>query len=263
MRIAVVQYRSGADSAKNLAQILPLIKEAAGQGAEIIVFPEATSQAFNTGRLDTQAASLEGKFSQKLKEIATATGVVIIAGIFQPADIRGDKHRVYNTALVTGDNVHTGYRKIHTYDALGYRESDTVAAGNKELVVDILGLKMGVAICYDLRFPALFQKLARNGAELIVVPTSWADGPYKKEQLIILAQARALDSGAYIAVADQGAPDSTTAPTVPGAPTGIGFSLVVAPNGEIIAQAGPHPEIIYAEIDPDLVAKTHKILPIL
>lgn len=108
---------------------------------------------------------------------------------------------MYNIALITGGGHHIGYDKINTYDAFNYSESETVKPGEELIVFEHNGVNVGVAICFDIRFPALFQELARAGAELIVVPTSWADGEGKLEQWRTLMSARALDSTAFIAAA--------------------------------------------------------------
>ena len=143
MRVAAVQLTTGADLDENLTIAEDAIRRAAEQGARLIVLPEATSQAFGTGRLDTAAEGLEGKFATALRLLAAELEVVVVAGTFRPADTieRDGKtiNRVYNTALVTGAGLHVGYDKIHTYDAFDYRESDTVRPGTETLVVEVDG----------------------------------------------------------------------------------------------------------------------------
>lgn len=267
MKLAAVQITSGPDIEQNLALAQARIREAAGKGASLVVLPEATSQAFASGRLDTQAQELDGPFATALHELAEELGVYVVAGMFRPSDSveRDGKviNRVFNTALITGPDVHKGYDKIHTYDAFDYKESDTVNPG-KDLVTFRVGeVTVGVAICYDIRFPEQFKELARRGADVIVVPTSWADGPDKLPQWRLLSAARALDSTTYIACAGQSRPGGAAEGGKPSGPTGLGHSVIVAPNGERLVEAGYDDDIIYADIDPEVVATTRKSLPVL
>lgn len=260
MKIALVQFAAGPNTAENASRAARDLGEAADNGAELVIFPEATAQAFGTGRLDLQAERLDGNFAATLHAAAADRGVTVIAGMFEPADQNGEVNRVYNTALIAG-RTRGAYRKMHTYDAFNFAESDTVRPGSRQLVVEIAGLKVGLAICFDLRFPALFQDLARAGAQIIAVPTSWAHGAGKLRQLRTLVSARALDSGAYVAMCDMARPEDLDPHD--SAPRGIGHSMVAAPDGEIIAEAGEAPEILYVDIDAEAVAQQRRRLPIL
>lgn len=265
-----------------------LLDEAAGNGARLIVFPEAASQSFDSGRLDTQAADLEGEFATRLRERATELGVTVVAGTFRPADTvqRGGKtiNRVYNTALVTGPGVHCGYDKIHTYDAFDYRESDTVLAGTELLTVPLAdaaapsdadsdadspdaaqaeAVTIGVATCYDVRFPEQFKALARAGAQVIALPFSWADGPGKRDQWRLLSAARALDSTCFIVAAGQARPGGAAEAGKPSGPTGLGHSVIVSPEGVRLAEAGYEEEIIYADLDIADLPRVRAALPVL
>lgn len=261
---------TGADVSENLAAASAQIRAAAAGGARLIVLPEATSQAFSAGRLDTQARELDGPFAAGIQALAQQLGVVVVAGTFRPADVvdkNGKKiNRVYNTALITGGGQHLGYDKIHTYDAFDYRESDTVRPGTDLVTFSVRDgdeeLTVGVATCYDIRFPEQFKELARRGAQVIVVPTSWADGPGKVEQWRILTAARALDSGCYIVAAGQARPGGNAKAGEPSGPTGAGHSCVVAPNGRREAEAGYEPEILYWDLGLEIVEKTRRSLPV-
>lgn len=267
MRIGVVQIQSGADINENLDRVRDLIREVAAQGAALIVFPEASSQAFATGRLDTQAQELDGEFATGVRAVAEELGVVVVVGMFTPADTveRDGKtiNRVYNTALVTGGGYHTGYRKIHTYDAFNYAESDTVHPGDQLLQIEVEGTSVGVAVCYDVRFPEMFKKLARDGSKVIVLPTSWADGPAKLRQWRTLTAARALDSTSWIISAGQARPGGEDKGGEESGPTGIGHSSVIDPTGERVAEGGYGEENLIVDIDVELVDKVRKTLPVL
>ena len=266
MKVAAVQLTSTGNITENQEIALAKIREAAGNGTRLIVMPEATSQNFRSGRLDEQAQSLEGPFATAIQALAEELEVTVVAGMFCPADTveRDGKtiNRVSNTALIAGPGVLGGYDKIHTYDAFDYRESDTVLAGESLVAFDVDDLVVGVATCYDIRFPEQFKELASQGAQLIVVPTSWADGPGKLEQWRLLTAARALDSTSYIVAAGQSRPGGDAEAGNPSGPTGIGHSTIVDPNGVRVAEAGYEDDILYAEIDPNEVAKTRRTLPV-
>ena len=263
MRIALLQVITGADKAENLANVSLGIREAAANGATLLVLPEATSQAFDQGRLDTQAETFDGQFSTGLKNLANELGITIVAGMFRPADTTGKINRVYNTALITGDGVHKGYDKIHTFDVATYRESATVKPGDKLVTFVHEDAVVGVATCFDIRYPEQFKALARLGADLIVVPTSWADGEHKLQQWRTLTVARALDAGVFIVAADQARPGGRAHGGQASGPTGIGHSVVVAPSGERVVEAGYDPEILYADIDIADVAAARANLNVL
>ena len=164
-------------------------------------------------------------------------------------------------ALVTGPDVHESYQKIHTYDAFGYRESDTVAPGTDLMLFDAPSARVGVAICYDIRFPEQLLDLAKLGAEVIVVPASWQDGPGKLDQWRTLVTARALDSTSFIIAADQARPGGETAAGHDDGPTGIGHSAVVSPFGRRIIEAGYDEQVLVCDIDLTDVLRARKAIP--
>ncbi|QYH19157.1 carbon-nitrogen hydrolase family protein [Corynebacterium aquatimens] len=267
MKLALLQTVTGADKRDNIALLEPLIRDAAAAGATLIVLPEAASQAFDQGRLDTQAEELDGPFATAMRELARELGVTVVAGMFRPGDVNKvdgkELNRVRNTALITGGDVHKGYDKIHAYDAFNYRESDTVLTGDELVTFTHEGTVVGVAICFDIRFPEQFKELAQRGAEVIVVPTSWADGPGKLEQWRALTAGRALDAGVFIAAAGQARPGWAEKAGQDSGPTGIGHSAVVNPQGVRIAEAGYAPETLIVDIDIAEVARAREALPVL
>jgi predicted amidohydrolase len=146
--------------------------------------------------------------------------------------------------------VEAGYDKIHLYDAFGFTESKTVAPGRDPVVVVVDGVGVGITLCYDIRFPYLYTELADLGASVITVSASWGAGPGKLEQWTLLARARAMDSGCFVAAAGQAYPGPELAAT---APTGVGGSLVASPLGEVLASAGTDPQLVLCDIDVDSV----------
>jgi len=260
MRIALAQILSGSDPAANLQLVREYTGRAADAGAQLVVFPEATMCRFGVP-LAPIAEPIDGPWANGVRRIATDSGITVIAGMFTPA---GDG-RVTNTLIAAGPGTpnrpDTHYDKIHLYDAFGFTESRTVAPGHEPVVVTVDGVRVGLSICYDIRFPALYTELACRGAQLIVVCASWGSGPGKLEQWTLLARARALDSTSYVAAAGQADPGDSL--TGSGAPTGVGGSLVASPLGEVVASAGDRPQLMVADIDVDRVAQARDSIAVL
>lgn len=263
MRIALAQICSTRDVDDNLALVRARVAEAAAAGARLVVFPEATMRAFGHN-LTSIAEPVDGPFATAVADLARAHDLTIAVGMFSPGDsARSDAAKVRNTLLVAQpDGVHH-YDKIHLYDAFGFAESDTVEAGTDELRVTVDGVTVGWAICYDIRFPQLFINHARAGAQVIVVAASWGAGTDKIEQWQLLARARALDSTSWIVACGQADPEAAGVEARPGAPTGVGHSLVVSPTGRVITQSGAAPELLVADLDLETVAQTRRTLPVL
>jgi predicted amidohydrolase len=258
VRIALSQFVSDTDPSVNLATIGEQAAEAARRGARIVVFPEAAMARFGIP-LGGLAQPLDGPWPSAVRDIAEQHGVLIVAGMFTPSD----DGRVRNTLLVTGLGVDEHYDKIHLFDAFGFAESATVAPGDRSVTASVDGVGIGVATCYDLRFPQLFQKLARAGASVILVPASWGSGPGKREQWELLVRARALDSTSWVAACGQADPSTVGVTTKPGVPTGVGYSAVVSPLGEIRAQAADRPELLVVDLDPSEVDDARAKVPVL
>ncbi len=260
MRIALAQILSGTDPAANLELVRDYSRQAADAGARLVVFPEATMCRFGVP-LAPIAEPVDGPWADGVRRIATDSGITVIAGMFTPS---GDG-RVKNTLIAAGPGVpnrpDAHYDKIHLYDAFGFTESRTVAAGNEPVVITIDGVRVGLTVCYDIRFPALYTELARRGAQLIVVGASWGAGPGKLEQWTLLARARALDSMSFVAAAGQADPGDALSGS--GAPTGVGGSLVASPLGEVVASAGGQPQLLVADIDVDKVARARDSIAVL
>jgi predicted amidohydrolase len=257
VRIALAQIAATADPAENLDIVADGAKRAAAAGAAIVVFPEATMCAFGHP-LGPIAEPLSGPWAQRVRAIAAEAGLTVVVGMFTPAA----DGRVHNTLLATGGGVEESYDKIHLFDAFGFAESRTVAAGTRPVSITVDGVTVGLATCYDLRFPGLFQVLAGRGARVIVVPASWGAGPGKREQWDLLVRARALDSTAFVVACGQADPASVGREAGK-APTGIGASAVVGPLGSIQDQLGAEPDVLVADLDLDAVEKARAVVPVL
>ena len=173
MRVALCQIPVSSQPEVNSGRVRAALTEAAEQGADLAVFPEATQVRFGSD-LRAAAEPLDGPFCSGLAAAAKQAGVALVAGVFEPAP----DGRVYNTAVAydgTGELV-TSYRKLHLFDAYGQRESDQVAPGSAPVICTLAGVRTGLAICYDVRFGELSRALAVAGAELLVLPAAWAAG---------------------------------------------------------------------------------------
>lgn len=202
LRIAVGQFAPGSDPVENLSRIGGLAAQAADRGAGLLVLPEGSLVEFvddKTG--STRAAEpVDGQFGSGLAALSRQHGLTIAAGSFTPA---GD--RVANTLIIAaaGEIVAT-YRKVHLYDAFSFLESDTVAPGDDAPpVIEIDGIAVGFATCYDLRFPELFRSLVSRGAQVLALPAAWVSGPLKEEHWLTLLRARAIENTCYVVGADQ------------------------------------------------------------
>lgn len=254
MRVALAQFAASTDPAANLTRIEEFARDAAAQGADLVVFPEASMCSFARPRADA-AEPFDGPWATGVRSIAAALGLTIVAGMFTTTD----SALVRNTLLVTG-GVESRYDKIHLFDALGYTESAQIEPGDHPVDLELGGHTIGLATCYDVRFPSLFTTLAGRGAELIVLPASWAPGPGKLHQWRTLVTARAMDSTSFVVAVDQSAPATVTDGR---APTGVGHSLVVDPTGDVLLELGDADELAVVDLDLSAVAAVRERLPVL
>jgi predicted amidohydrolase len=227
LAVCLVQRSSGLDPATNRAA-LGIVAELPSPRPDVVVFPEVFARDFGRPGSDLAAFAepLGGPFVARLEELASDSGVTIVAGMFEVSD---DPARPFNTLVVVGPSgLRASYRKIHLYDSFGYRESDRLRAGTPEpVVVDVAGWRMGLMTCYDLRFPELARAVVDNGADVLVVPAAWVAGDRKIDHWRTLVRARAIENTVYVAAAGQPAPRY------------CGHSMVVAPDGDVLVELGP------------------------
>lgn len=234
------------------------LRRAAQLGAQMVVFPEA-AMSQDLDRLPEIAEPLDGFFASSIRSLVRELGLIAVVGMWEKRPGGHGAPAVANTLLITnGRDVEASYRKIHTYDAFGHRESDVIERGSELITVEALGTTFGFATCYDLRFAQQFVELGRAGAEIVVVPTSWGAGPLKKEQFRTLVRARALDAQAFLVAADQAYTESGGT-----APLGVGASVLVSPFCEVLAEAGDEPTLLIHDLDVALVARAREVLPTL
>ena len=240
----MAQLAVGTDREANLAAAVAAVDAAAGRSADLVVLPEYAAAYDRRGVGAHLAEPLEGPFVTALRERAAATGVAVVAGTSLPA---ADLGKAVNAVVaVDGAGRLVGaYRKVHLYDAFGARESDVLEAGAADappLVMTVAGLTFGALTCYDLRFPESARRLVDAGAQVLVVPAAWVDGPLKAMQWRALAVARAIeDTAAVVAVGMAGA--------------GVtGRSLVVGPDGVVVLELDDEPGLATADLDPARIA---------
>ena len=163
--------------------------------------------------------------------------------------------RPYNTlvALDSSGDILGCYRKVHLYDAFGYRESDGIMPGSpgEPLVFTLDGFTFGAFTCYDLRFPESARAAVDAGADVLLVPSMWIRGPGKEDHWLTLAKARAIENTAYLLAANQTGPLAT------------GFSLAVDPAGVVVANAGEEPGLVLARLSRGRLARVRAQVPLL
>jgi deaminated glutathione amidase len=250
--VALAQVEGSPVPAENLALANQMVAEAAAGKADLIVFPEMFMALPEQGRsLDKVAEPLDGPFGHSLAELARQHALHIVSGFWEKVP---DDHRVYNTALILSPEgkLLDCYRKVHLFDALSIRESDRMIPGNAlPPLFTIKGVRVGLAICYDLRFPELFRNLALRGAELILLPSAWYAGPLKEEHWLTLLKARAIENTVYMAGAN----------LTCGAFSGR--SAIFDSFGVLIAGAGESPGLVIGRIDIDRIKEVRAKLPVL
>lgn len=252
LRIAVGQFEAGGDKAANLGRMVEMTGRAEDAGADLVVFPEVAMVDVGDRRPAELAEPVDGPFVTELAAAARRHRIAVMAGILESRDAADG--RVHNTVVVLGpDGSPIGtYRKVHMYDAFGYRESDRNQPGEGALLTfELGGVRLGVAICYDLRFPELFRALAERGAQVILLPTAWAHGRLKELHLETLARARAIENTVYFVAADQ----------VGGKYTGN--SMVIDPMGVVVASLGEEDGLLVGDVDTARVDAVRAKLPTL
>ncbi|MBW3085048.1 Hydrolase [Austwickia sp. TVS 96-490-7B] len=252
-RVAAAQLSSTGDPVENLAAVEEWTQRAADDGAQLVVFPEATMACFGT-RLAQVAEDLDGPFASGVRGVARRCGVTVAVGMFTPAS----QGRVHNTVMVSGPAGEWRYDKVHLYDAFGSRESDYVAPGREVVTAQVGDVTVGVATCYDVRFADQFTALGRAGAQVVVLPASWSDGPGKAEQWDLLTRARAMDAQAYLVACDQ-----AWRPSKGDDALGIGRSVVADPVGGVRARLGHESGLLVTDVDLTLVEQVRRRIPIL
>ncbi|MFF7528555.1 carbon-nitrogen family hydrolase [Streptomyces bobili] len=253
MRASLIQIAvdEGESVESRRERVASLVRDQAGV-ADLVVLPELwTTGAFAYEEFAAEAEPLDGPTHEAMAKAASDAGVWLHAGSIPERDPDGP---LYNTSLVfspSGERA-AAYRKIHRF---GFDKGEAVlmGAGRDLVTVRLPETTVGVATCYDLRFPELFRGLVDAGAETLVVSAGWPER--RRAHWTLLAQARAVENQAFVLACG-------TAGTHAGVPQ-AGHSIVVDPWGEVLAEAGPGEEVLTVEFDPAKVARTREQFPAL
>jgi predicted amidohydrolase len=258
-RVAVLQMTSGIDPAANAEIIVAGIAEAAGGGAAMLFTPEMSGLLDRKRERAAQAIvrEEEDRVLAATREAAAREGIWIALGSLA---VVGEGGRWVNRAFVIDDvgEIAARYDKLHMFDvdlASGesWRESAAYAAGDRVVTVETPLGKLGLAICYDIRFPALFEALGRQSCDVISIPAAFTV-PTGEAHWHLLQRARAVEASAFVVAAAQ------TGRHADGRET-YGHSLVVDPWGEVLLDMGQEPGLEFAELDPARLAAVRAQLP--
>lgn len=259
-RAAAVQLNSSLDKAANLAEARRLVAVAAKQGAELVVLPELFNLYGDLARAASDSELLSGPTASFLRDLAVEHSLWLVGGSFAE---RASEGKTYNTSLTfdPAGMVVGRYRKIHLFDVdlgstLRVKESDSLLPGSELTCFPTNLAQIGVAICYDLRFPELFRKLSEQGTELLCVPAAFtlATG---QDHWELLVRARAVENQCYVVAANQVGEHSPNSRS-------FGHSLIIDPWGRILAEAsGDHAEVIVAELSSEVLTSTRRRVPAL
>ena len=258
-RAACVQLRSGDDVAENIRDAVKLVREAHARGARFIATPENTTLMARDGGAKLAHSHVEAldPALPVFTDLARELGVWLLVGSL--AIKVSDTHTANRSFLIAPDGaVAARYSKIHLFDVTlaggeSYRESSTVAGGDQAVTADTEFGRIGMTICYDVRFPQLYRRLARNGAFLFTVPSAFTV-PTGEAHWHVLLRARAIENGAFVIAPAQGGLHANGRKT-------YGHSLIVGPWGEVLAEAGADPCVITADIDPELSNAARRKVP--
>ena len=254
-KIAIAQIECSTDKQENLRKAVSFIHEAKRNDAELIAFPEFL-MAFSPGTQTAEelthiAESTNGPFVSALGDAAKAAGIDVVATLYENSN---KPNRVYDTAVWIDalGNIVSVYRKLHLYDAFGFKESDKFHPGEDVApLVQSGDSRFGMMICYDLRFPEMARMLALQGANVLIAPSGWVLGDLKVDHWQTMIKARALENGCYVIAPDQ---------------VGniyIGHSMAVDPLGRTLVDANEKQGVAVLELDFNLLREIRERLPLL
>ena len=257
-KAAIVQMKSSVDKELNLAHSLKLINEASKKKARLICFPEF-QMAYSPPQQKSEslhkiAEKITGNFVSTLSNSAKQNRITVIATLYEIINTNDKNHKVFDTGVIINElgKLQSIYRKVHLYDALGFKESEKLLAGSiiEKPSKTSVG-KLGLLICYDMRFPEISRILTVNGANILVSPSAWVAGFMKREHWEIMVRARAIENGVYVLAPNQ---------------VGniyCGHSMAVDPFGATIIDMENREGIAFIYIDCSKIDTTRRTLPLL
>lgn len=258
LKVALVQLATTADKARNVSNAISKIGLAAQAGAKLIVLPECWNSPYSVAAFPEYAESIPGPTTNALAEAAKSNSVFLIGGSIPERE----DSKLYNTSISfdpTG-NLLAKHRKIHLFDIdvpgkIRFVESEVLSPGNTETLINLEGYgKVGLGICYDIRFPELAMRAARKGAFAMIYPGAFntTTGPLHWE---LLARSRAVDNQIFV-ILDSPARDLSSSYHA------YGHSLAVSPWGNILCEAEEKEQIVYAELDPSVINEVRSSIPV-
>ena len=258
-KAAMIQMRSGLTPAANSDEAVRMIGEAKSAGADYVLTPEMTNiLAVKREQLFSVVVEEEADPSlATLREVARKLGIYVHIGSLA---IRISPDRAANRSFLVGPkgDILARYDKIHMFDVdlaggESYRESRNYRPGELAVLADLPWGRLGLTVCYDLRFPALYRALAEAGATMLAIPSAFTKQTGEAHWHVLM-QARAIENGSFVFAAAQGGKHENGRDT-------YGHSLIVDPWGRIIAEGGTEPGVIMAEINPAEVASARARIP--
>jgi len=259
-RVAAVQMTSTADVQRNVSRALARVRRAAEEGAALVALPENLAYLRREGTPIELRVALDGELVGSFREVARQRGIHVLLGSVPEKIPRST--RIFNTSVLIGPTgrVVATYRKMHLFDIeapgeVVLRESKTVKPGDRPVVVDTSLGRLGLSICYDLRFPELYRHLALAGAEVLFVPAAFTSytGPH---HWLPLLRARAIENQCWVvAPAQVGRHDPERA--------SHGETVVIDPWGKVVARRARGEGIVHAEIDREQARRVRESLPCL
>ena len=267
---ACIQFTAGPDPEPNLREVTRLIRQARDAGADFIMTPEV-SNFIESGkrRRDKAKREADDPFLAGMRDLARETGAWILVGslVIDPAgesgaDVQktGGEERLANRSFLVDAQgaIVARYDKIHMFDidlpgGESYRESNAYRPGGSTVVAETPWGRLGMTVCYDVRFPHLYRELARAGADFLAVPSVFTV-PTGRAHWHVLLRARAIENGCFVFSPAQWGEHA-------GGRKSYGHSLIVDPWGEVLADGGEEPGIITARIEPERIAKARGMVP--
>ncbi|RXG59281.1 Omega-amidase NIT2 [Armadillidium vulgare] len=275
LKLALIQLAVGSSKNENLLRAASKVKEAAEKGANLVALPECFNSPYGNSMysfskyentfvyfyipeyFEEYAETIPGNSTKTLSDIAKQNKVYIIGGSI-PEKENG---KLFNTCTVwdpQGNQI-AKFQKIHLFDidipgGITFKESETLSPGNSLATFEVLGFKVGLGICYDVRFAELAQIYSKMGCHLLVYPGAFnmTTGPLHWE---LLQRGRAVDNQLYVATVSPARDESASY-------TAWGHSTVVDPMGEVIATTEEHEDIVYSDLDFEFIEKVRNMIPV-
>ncbi len=262
MKIACIQFSATEDIQSNLDTVSSMIREAAGKGAELIATPENTDFILSSSEEKIKRSHGEQNHPALLlfSALAKELGVWLLIGSLSIKDEGADKLHLRSYMISDQGEIVQKYDKIHLFDVdldtgESHRESEKAIAGTRAAIAETPWGKLGMSICYDLRFARLYRELAQAGAKILSVPAAFTV-PTGLAHWEVLLRARAIETASFVIAPAQTGEHNEGRKT-------YGHSMIIGPWGMILAKAGQGEEIIYADINLDDVKKARAAIPAL